>query len=115
MTSTPAVTVLPLPCFPSGRIHEYHAHGAALVDGYAPFCKHVFVPNFVGAKLGALPVSAAAGIYRVLTAPIHSWAWVLQDVLCVSLRGKPAILANATARTCHMDGSSPPLPRKHMC
>lgn len=23
--------------------------GCRLVDGYAPFCKHVFVPNFVGA------------------------------------------------------------------
>ena len=42
---------------PPGRIHEYHAQGAALVDGYAPFCKHVFVPNFVGAKAGAMPVS----------------------------------------------------------
>lgn len=26
------------------------------MDGYAPFCKHIFVPNFVGAKLGALPI-----------------------------------------------------------
>jgi hypothetical protein len=41
------------------RIHEYHAKGAALVDGYAPFCKHVFVPNFVGAKVGALEITAA--------------------------------------------------------
>ena len=46
----------PVSC-PPGRIHEYHAQGAALVDGYAPFCKHVFVPNFVGAKTGAMPVS----------------------------------------------------------
>jgi hypothetical protein len=22
-----------------------------LHDGYAPFCKHLFVPNFVGAKV----------------------------------------------------------------
>ena len=42
---------------PAGRIHEFHAQGAALVDGYAPFCKHVFVPNFVGAKAGAMLVS----------------------------------------------------------
>lgn len=28
-----------------------------MVDGYAPFCKHIFVPNFVGAKLGSLPIS----------------------------------------------------------
>jgi len=27
------------------------------VDGYAPFCKHVFVKNFVGAKLGALEIT----------------------------------------------------------
>ena len=45
------------PLDPAARIHQYHAEGAALVDGYAPFCKHVFVPNFVGAKAGAMPVS----------------------------------------------------------
>ena len=33
------------------RIHEYYAQGSALADGYAPFCKHIFVPNFVGAKV----------------------------------------------------------------
>lgn len=31
--------------------------GAQLVDGYADFCKHVFVRNFVGAKLGALQIT----------------------------------------------------------
>ena len=31
--------------------------GSPLVDGYAPFCKHVFVPNFVGASVGALPIT----------------------------------------------------------
>ncbi|BDA49866.1 hypothetical protein COCOBI_14-4860 [Coccomyxa sp. Obi] len=41
------------------KLHEFHAQGANLVDGYAPFCKHVFVPNFVGAKLGALPITDA--------------------------------------------------------
>jgi len=30
------------------------------VDGYAPFCKHVFVPNFVGAKAGAGEATRAA-------------------------------------------------------
>ncbi|EIE18622.1 flagellar associated protein [Coccomyxa subellipsoidea C-169] len=39
------------------KIHEFHSKGAKLVDGYAPFCKHVFVPNFVGARLGALPIT----------------------------------------------------------
>lgn len=33
--------------------------GAELRDGYAPFCKHIFVPNFVGATLGALPITKA--------------------------------------------------------
>jgi hypothetical protein len=41
------------------RIHEAHKQGAPLVDGYAPFCKHIFVPNFVGAKLGALEITDA--------------------------------------------------------
>ena len=31
--------------------------GAALVPGYAPFCKHLFIPNFVGARLGALRIT----------------------------------------------------------
>jgi len=39
------------------KIHVYHAAGAELVDGYAPFCKHVFVPNFIGADLGALEIT----------------------------------------------------------
>ncbi|KAK9904840.1 hypothetical protein WJX75_003595 [Coccomyxa subellipsoidea] len=39
------------------KLHDLHAKGAELVYGYAPFCKHVFVPNFVGAKLGALPIT----------------------------------------------------------
>ena len=40
------------------RIHEAHAGGAGLVDGYAPFCKHVFVPNFIaGTKVGAIPIT----------------------------------------------------------
>ena len=29
---------------------------ADLVDGYAPFCKHLFVPNFVGATLNSLQI-----------------------------------------------------------
>ena len=39
------------------RVHEYHKEGAGLVDGYAPFCKHVFVPNFVGAKAGNVKIT----------------------------------------------------------
>lgn len=39
------------------RVEEEHERGASLVEGYAPFCKHIFVPNFVGAKVGALPIT----------------------------------------------------------
>lgn len=39
------------------KVHEYHKAGAALVDGYAPFCKHVFVPNFVGASTGSVRIT----------------------------------------------------------
>jgi hypothetical protein len=41
------------------RVHdEFKLKGeGCLVDGYAPFCKHIFVQNFVGAKLGALEIS----------------------------------------------------------
>ena len=41
------------------KVHEHHSQGADLVDGYAPFCKHVFVPNFVGAKAGNVEISDA--------------------------------------------------------
>jgi hypothetical protein len=40
------------------KINAIHAaDGAPLVDGYAPFCKHVFVPNFCGAKLNYLEIT----------------------------------------------------------
>jgi Protein of unknown function (DUF3228) len=29
-----------------------------LVDGYAPFCKHIFVPNFVGAQVPVMEITA---------------------------------------------------------
>ena len=38
------------------EVQRFHDNGAQLVDGYAPFCKHIFVENFVGAKLGALAI-----------------------------------------------------------
>jgi Protein of unknown function (DUF3228) len=40
------------------RVHEYHEVDSPLLDGYAPFCKHVFVPNFVGAKTGCIKITA---------------------------------------------------------
>jgi len=34
------------------KINEYFESGEhPLVDGYAPFCKHVFVPNFIGESI----------------------------------------------------------------
>ncbi|KAK1444384.1 hypothetical protein BgAZ_102900 [Babesia gibsoni] len=30
---------------------------ARLEDGYAPFCKHIFVENFTGAKSGTMPIT----------------------------------------------------------
>ena len=42
------------------RVHEAHCQqGAPLVDGYAPFCKHVFVRNYTGAPVSALPITDA--------------------------------------------------------
>ena len=39
-------------------VNEEHVRGAApLVDGYAPFCKHVFVPNRFASKGAALPIT----------------------------------------------------------
>ena len=29
------------------------------MDGYASFCKHIFVRNFVGARLGAMQITDA--------------------------------------------------------
>lgn len=28
------------------RVNECYRQGAKLHDGYAPFCKHLFIPNF---------------------------------------------------------------------
>lgn len=39
------------------RVQAAHDAGAPLVDGYAPFCKHVFLPNFTGATVGSLAIT----------------------------------------------------------
>ncbi|KAL3144486.1 hypothetical protein ABBQ32_004226 [Trebouxia sp. C0010 RCD-2024] len=39
------------------KIQQHHDTGKALTEGYAPFCKHIFVPNFTGAKLGSLSIT----------------------------------------------------------
>eukprot|EP00775_Hariotina_reticulata_P008290 gene8290-8477_t len=42
------------------KVHQlFREQDSQLVDGYAPFCKHIFVPNFVGATVGALEITAA--------------------------------------------------------
>ncbi|CAG9467509.1 unnamed protein product [Pedinophyceae sp. YPF-701] len=42
------------------EVHRlFKEQGGKLADGYAPFCKHVFVPNFVGAELGQLAITDA--------------------------------------------------------
>ena len=38
-------------------MHEAHTGGAPLAEGYAPFCKHVFVPNFTSAQLSTLRIT----------------------------------------------------------
>ena len=41
------------------RVNEYFESGASpLVDGYAPFCKHLFVPNFAGVTCGYTKITA---------------------------------------------------------
>lgn len=40
------------------QVHAFYSSGTTpLVDGYAPFCKHIFVPNFVCAKLNTLEIT----------------------------------------------------------
>lgn len=33
-------------------MNEAYDNGVPLVDGYAPFCKHIFIPNFCDVKCG---------------------------------------------------------------
>ena len=39
------------------RVHESYKSGKGLVDGYAPFCKHVFIPNDYDCTVGAIPIT----------------------------------------------------------
>ncbi|KAI9917094.1 hypothetical protein PsorP6_018066 [Peronosclerospora sorghi] len=42
------------------RVNEiYEANGKQLVDGYAPFCKHMFIENFTGARLNTVAITQA--------------------------------------------------------
>jgi hypothetical protein len=38
------------------KVNELAGAEPKLHDGYAPFCKHLFVPNFVGATVNVLPI-----------------------------------------------------------
>jgi hypothetical protein len=39
--------------------HSAASSSSPLVDGYAPFCKHVFMPNVLGCQVGCLPITDA--------------------------------------------------------
>mmetsp|Transcript_6939 Transcript_6939/g.25568 ORF Transcript_6939/g.25568 Transcript_6939/m.25568 type:complete len:281 (+) Transcript_6939:68-910(+) len=39
-------------------VHEQFKEGSELKEGYAPFCKHVFVPNAFGCVVDALPITS---------------------------------------------------------
>lgn len=42
------------------KVNEiYEANNKQLVDGYAPFCKHLFVKNFTGARHTMVPITQA--------------------------------------------------------
>jgi hypothetical protein len=41
------------------KVNEAYENGTApLVDGYAPFCKHLFIPNFLDVKCGYTELSS---------------------------------------------------------
>lgn len=39
------------------RVNEYLEKGSPLHDGYAPFCKHLFIPNFAGVEGAIVPIT----------------------------------------------------------
>jgi hypothetical protein len=52
----PKYTGTRIPCDPQvfeDKVNEAYENGTSrLVDGYAPFCKHLFIPNFASVKCG---------------------------------------------------------------
>ena len=40
------------------KVNEYYRNGYTLKDGYAPFCKHLFIPNFASVKCGYTKITA---------------------------------------------------------
>lgn len=44
----------------AARVNEaIEEGGLSLVDGYAPFCKHVFVPAFFECRVGVVKITDA--------------------------------------------------------
>lgn len=39
------------------KVNQYFEKGAELKDGYAPFCKHLFVPNFAYLRPSTLKIT----------------------------------------------------------
>jgi hypothetical protein len=39
------------------RVNEMFEAGLPLTDGYAPFCKHLFIPNFANVRCGYAAIS----------------------------------------------------------
>lgn len=40
------------------QVNAYYQANPTLVDGYAPFCKHIFMPNFAGLRSGTSPITS---------------------------------------------------------
>lgn len=39
------------------KVNAYYHANPNLADGYAPFCKHIFMPNFAGLTAGTAPIT----------------------------------------------------------
>lgn len=39
------------------KVNAFYQANPTLADGYAPFCKHVFMPNFAGLTSGTAPIT----------------------------------------------------------
>lgn len=64
----------------------------SLVDGYAPFCKHVFVENFVDAACPVVPLNKETeplvmSAYKARTEQVRDWIYTVnaltEGVACV--------------------------------
>ena len=40
-------------------VNEYYNNGTPLIDGYAPFCKHLFIPNFANVLCGYAKITSS--------------------------------------------------------